>query len=251
MADEPMADFKTRLEGQLVGAAARPRRGRYARSPLPTPPLPWLAATAAAVVLAAVLAWHSTSPDHAAAPPEIRTRVDTTPRANAGFERQLKLLSVLRGWTRADNDPQVHAAVRAYTRLGMPVRTRYARLLGKAPGGDAFVLLPVLEFDRRRNGRRPTTKTVRDGLCLVRRGSQGGAGQCVTSAELAKGALWYALAGQVYGAVPDAVAAVRPAPGAKPVKVKRNFFVYPAPEPTIPAPVYLDAQGRELNLGGP
>jgi hypothetical protein len=74
----------------------------------------------------------------------------------------------------------------------------------------------------------------------------------VTTGELAKGELWSALAGQVYGVVPDAVAAVRPEPGAKPVKVRRNFFVYPAPRPRIGKPVFLDAQGREINLpGGP
>ena len=138
----------------------------------------------------------------------------------------------------------------------MPIRTGYARLLGKAPSGYAFVLLPVLEFDRLKpstmvDGKLPTPETIRDGLCLVRRGSQGGAGKCVTTAELEKGSLWNALAGQVFGVVPDSVAAVRPAPGAKPVRVKRSFFVYPAPEPTIPKPVFLDAHGRELKLGGP
>jgi len=245
-----MADFKARLERELVSAAGRPRRVRYARSPLPTHPLPWLGATAAALAVATVLALTGAEPPperSATTPTPVPTPAPLSPR----FDRQLQLLGILRNWRKADNDPQVHAAVREYTRAGLPVRTKYARLLAKAPGRYAYVLLPVLEFDRNTLGSGAKMQTVRDGICLVRRGPQAGAGQCVTTDELERGALWYALAGQVYGVVPDGVAAVRPEPGAKPVKVKRNFFVYPAPKPAIPKPAYLDAEGRELSLGGP
>jgi hypothetical protein len=243
-----MPDFKARLEHELVAAAGRPRRVRYARGPLPTHPLPWLAATATAIALAAVLGLHASAPrsEHPAAKP---TPTPTpAPRARQ-FDRQLRLLGILRNRTSADNDPQVHAAVRDYTRAGMPVRTGYARLLAKAPSRYAFALLPVLEFDRNTLGLPAKMQTIQDGICLVRRGSQGGAGQCMTTDELAKGELWFALAGQVYGVVPDSVAAVRPKAGAKPVDVRRNFFVYPAPKPRIGKPIFLDAQGREINLG--
>lgn len=243
-----MPDFKARLERELVIAAGRPRRVRYARGPLPTHPLPWFAATAVTLALVAVLGLYALTPpsERPAAKP---TPTPTPAPRSQRFDRQLQLLGILRNRTGADNDPQVHAAVREYTRAGMPVRTGYGRLLAKAPRRYAFVLLPVLEFDRNTQGRPAKMQTIRDGICLVRRGLQGGAGQCMTTGEVAKGELWFALAGQVYGVVPDSVAAVRPQPGAKPVKVRRNFFVYPAPKPRIRKPILLDSEGREITPG--
>jgi hypothetical protein len=86
---------------------------------------------------------------------------------------------------------------------------------------------------------------ARDGLCLMRRGTQGGAGICGSTDDLLSGRLWGALAGQVYGVVPDGVTAVQPLPGAPLVPVRRNFYVYDDPRESGPIPPPAWCRGSE------
>src|SRR5262249_37261274 len=119
-----------------------------------------------------------------------------------------------------------------------------ARLLGKAPSGGAFVLVPVRRFRLTEIDGAPArlrTRWVPDGLCLMRRGNQGRAGSCPATAALLARALSGSIAGQSYGVVPDGVVAVRPKPGMSPVPVSRNFYVYDAiPHAGPPAWCYPD-----------
>jgi hypothetical protein len=166
-----------------------------------------------------------------------------TPTATGGFARQLGLLGVLRDRRPRDNDPEVADSVREWRRYGP--RRGYARLLGKAPSGSAFVLLPVKRYHVM-IGTGARDEMARDGLCLWRRGTQGGVGVCGSTTDLLAGRLWGAVAGQVYGVVPDRVTAVRPLPGAQLVPVRRNFYVYDDPRERgpIPPPAWCDPTGR-------
>ncbi len=186
-------------------------------------PLPPVAALVAGVTLLIVLAGGQD--------PEIERRPAP---ATSGFAEQRALLGVLGRRQERDSHPQVRATLREYAELG----PRAGRLLGFAPSGGAFVLLATRRYVSS-VGRRP------DGLCLVRRGSEGGAGICAGTSELRAGRLQGALAGQAYGVVPDGVASVRPAGRDEPVPVRRNFYVYPV-RGSAGSPVWLDAEGKEI-----
>jgi hypothetical protein len=165
-----------------------------------------------------------------------------------GFQRQTALLEVLRRRTAADDDPQVAATVRDF-RDEQP-RVGSARLLAKTPSGSAYVLVPVRKYmasDSVAGGRPGRPKEARDGLCLVRRGAQGGAGTCVSTDDLLRGRARGALAGFAYGLVPDVVRQVRPRPGDPLVRVRRNFYVYDVSgwkRGLNNAPEWYDADGR-------
>jgi hypothetical protein len=168
--------------------------------------------------------------------PELNARVVSGP-ADDRFGSQLERLGVLRHESSRDHDRQVEQQVRDWRRYRP--RSRYARLLGKAPSGSAFVLVPVREYDVMldMSTAERAPQIARDGLCLMRRGTQGGAGVCGSTDDLLAGRLWGALAGQVYGVVPDGVTAVQPLPGAPLVAVHRNFYVYADPrERPVPPP---------------
>jgi hypothetical protein len=87
-----------------------------------------------------------------------------------------------------------------------------------------------------------------DALCLMRRGTEGGMGFCSTVDAMRRGQLFGALAGQVYGVVPDGVARVRPPASAAEIPVRHNFFAYSVhlTEPPFRQPVWLDAHGRVI-----
>jgi hypothetical protein len=158
-------------------------------------------------------------------------------------------LSVFRHATHRDQDPQVRQTVhemRLEHHLFRGVVATKARLLGKAPSGSAYVLVPVrhyLDASGFPAGRTPEWKT--NGLFLDRRGTQGGAGHMVSPAQFRHGELYGALAGYAYGVVPDGVVTVRAPGGRSAVKVNRNFFVYPARlRGPIPQPDWYDANGH-------
>jgi hypothetical protein len=156
---------------------------------------------------------------------------------DAGFDRQLRHFVVLRDRLPRDDDPQVRAQVRALRRSSAVkgVRTRYARLLGHARSGSAYVLIPVRRFAEGR----------RDGLCLFRRGSQGGAGRCLSTHAIRSGLAHDALAAETYGLVPDGVAFVEPRPGDALVRVRRNFYRYASRGTSrVRPPAWYDA-GRD------
>jgi hypothetical protein len=227
-----MADFKLQLQRELVDAAARrPARTHHRTSPAIVP------AVTLACIAALALALHPWSSDPG-----------SKPATRSAFAEQLALLGVLRDKHPADNDRQVLAETRNYTRAQMPVRPGYARLLGKAPSGYAFILLPVTHFTKLAPGKDGTfsPKTIRDGICLMRRGSEGGAGMCVTTRQLQAGELNGALAGQAYGVVPDGIVAVRPHGRTTTVPVNRNFYVFPAPAGNDFRVTWLDAQGNPV-----
>jgi hypothetical protein len=167
---------------------------------------------------------------------------------------QLALLRVLRSASRR-HDAQVRLTVREWADHG--ARGRFARLLGKAPSGSAYVLLPVQRYEVLGPGSSgansdPVVTERRNGLCLIRRGTEGGAGQCTSTLGLLRGELHGALAGFGYGVVPDGVARVRPLPGRPTVAVHHNFYVYPARGSRIANadPEWLDASGRSVPKDG-
>jgi hypothetical protein len=157
----------------------------------------------------------------------------------------LRSLSILRQPQALD--PQVEREVHSWRANVVPTGVLRARLLGIAPSGSAFVLLAVngwREYDfATRSDSRPY-----DALCLMRRGTQGGAGSCASVAQMRTGALFGALAGQVYGVVPDGVAQVRPKGSAVAIPVRHNFYSYSVRITTPPytEPVWADAQGRTV-----
>jgi hypothetical protein len=253
-----MTDFQTRLERELVAAAARDGRLRYARSPLPTRPQRLTAAAlavCASVLVLGIVGAVALRPAPRMKTPPVQPAPRTPPRGpvvtRSTFAEQLALLSVLRNPTAADRDRQVGYEARLWINAGTPVRADYARLLGKAPkSGKAFVLLPVTRFERygyTLGGPRTVTEIIYNALCLMRRGTQGGAGTCVSMPEFRRTGIFGALAGQIYGVVPDGVTAVRPSRGAAPVPVRRNFYVYSAKHrnPNL-RPAWLDARGNVI-----
>jgi hypothetical protein len=151
---------------------------------------------------------------------------------------------------------EVGHEVRSWLHGGSITAVRRARLLGRAPSGSAYVLLavsgwhdvisithhdhdPYLIFKQSRS---------HDALCLMRRGTEGGMGLCSTVEAMRRGALFGALAGQVYGVVPDGVARVRPPGSETEIPVRHNFFAYSAhlTKPPFPQPTWLDAHGRVI-----
>ena len=236
-----MSDFLDQYAAQFRAAAeAEARRGR-GRAVLVAPLL--IAGLAAGAITMGVLLNHV----------EKGVRVienPLPPMSDGGYVKQRVLLGVLRRKTEADRDPQVRQTVRDFR----DERARNGRLLGKAPSGSAFVLVATRRYPDARFGRgapvpgrldRPV-RWRRDGLCLMRRGTQGGAGHCVGTAGLRAGHLRGAIAGQAYGVVPDGVTHVRVPDREEPVPVRRNFYVYRVHGNPGPAPIWLDAKGQEV-----
>jgi hypothetical protein len=203
-----------------------------------------MAVTACAIVVVLALAGMAVLRPLPPEPAPLSERPPVVERST--FAEQRSLLSVLRERTAADADPQVALETEEWTRSGTPVRADYARLLGKAPkSGKAFVLLSVPHY----NGRLPgdPMKPIDNAVCLTRRGTEGGAGSCVSTPDFRRRGISSVLAGQVYGVVPDQVVAVRPQPGARPVPVRRNFYAYPvALRDASVVPTWLDAHGRTI-----
>ncbi len=216
------------IERELLEAARR----RYGTRPRPAWRSWRLLAPAAVALGLLAAAWVAvgTPAPRDIERPAVPPAADPPSVSPGGYARQRELLGVLRDRTAADDDRQVDAVVRGFRRHGP--RAEAARLLGKAPSGGAFVLVPVERFrvlDRRRKTPRDSRIEqipARDGLCLMRRGNQGGAGICGSTQALLSGSLTGAIAGQSYGIVPDGVLAVRPTPTSRKVPVHRNFYVY-------------------------
>lgn len=180
--------------------------------------------------------------------------------ADSSFAVQRAVLSVLRDREARDDDPRVRREIRDWRQVEhvRGVRAQYARLLGVAPSGSGYVLVPTESYDdpgrpdpatgRVRSRRRP------NGLCLVRQGTQGGAAQCYSTSDVLRGRARDQLAGFAYGLVPDGVHAVRPSPGDRPVRVKRNFYVFPwrwqERRNPAPDPEWLDAHGQVVRQDG-
>lgn len=234
-----MTDFLDQYARQFRAAAEKEasRGRRVSAAPLA------VAGLAAAAVAVAVVGNEADT---------VERDIDTTPRKIArpgGFGTQRRLLRVLRIPTRADRDPQVRGTVREYRDLG----PRTARLLGFTPSGGAYVLLATREYEEFIQPRPPIepgedfeTRTHRNGLCLIRQGTQGDAVQCLGTAAIRAGLLAGAAAGEVYGVVPDGVTHVVPPRGHPPVRVRRNFYRYPARGNPGPAPIWLDTRGDEV-----
>jgi hypothetical protein len=171
----------------------------------------------------------------------IRYRIAPASASADGFSAQRRLLRVLRRPTARDHDRQVAAQLRAMKNSGgvQGIRGRSARMLGKTASGYAYVLLASRRY---RSG---LGRWSRNGLCLTRRGSQGGAGQCQSTADLLAGRIHGALAKETYGLVPDGVVRVVPRAGDRPVQVHRNFYRYASRGTSrVRAPKWLDAHGH-------
>jgi hypothetical protein len=239
-----VADLQNRIEQQLVAAAHRRTRLRYARLPLPRPTT--LAGSAAATAIAlALVSGAAVIQRHSDGPTSDERPAVSAPAADS-FAAQLAALGVLRERTAGDDDPQVAKTVKGF---GPEARADYARLLDKAPSGSAFVLVPVKHYRQTTltNGRL-ITRTVNNATCLMRRGTQGGAGDCKTTAQLRAHGITGALAGQYYGLVPDGVAAIRLVRNGAPIPVERNFWVTPDPGRGVQIRIeWLDEQGRVLH----
>jgi hypothetical protein len=122
-----------------------------------------------------------------------------------------------------------------------------------APSGSAYVLMAVSGWRdyigmkiRPDGGWAIKRSPPHDALCLMRNGTQGGAGSCTTVEAMRRGALRGIIAGQAYGVVPDGVARIRPAGSATEIPVRHNFFTYSARprERPYPQPIWLDPHGR-------
>lgn len=227
-----MTDFLDQYATQFRAAAeTRSRRGHRLRRAVPAAALALLAAGAGAALL-----------DREPGPPPDEVEQTARPVPGGGWAEQRSLLGVLRDPRPEDRDAQVRRTMREYRELG----PRAGRLLGKAPSGSAYVLLATRRHHvtRVRDGV-PVTRRAPDGLCLVRRGTRGGAGACRGTAALRAGEFHGALAGQAYGLVPDGVTHVRPPRRDELVAVRRNFYAYPAGNDIGP-PAWLDAQGEEV-----
>lgn len=207
------------LEAALIDAARR-HRGR--QRPAWRRPVAGVLATGAVLALALALIVLLPGDD-------VEREATPAGPAAGGFTRQLDVLGVLRQRTAADDDPQVRQQVRDWKEL--QPRATYARLLAKAPSGGAFVLVPVRRIQR------PGGTYHRDGLCLMRRGTQGGVGICGSTEDLQAGNIRSAIAGQVFGVVPDGIKFVRPTEGAEGVPVRRNFYVYDDPRTSQRGPI--------------
>jgi hypothetical protein len=174
---------------------------------------------------------------------ERRHRVAPASASADGFSAQRQLLHVLRHPKARDGDRQVAAQLRALKTSGgvRGVRGRSARMLGKAASGYAYILVAARRY---RSG---VGRWSKNGLCLFRRGSEGGAGQCQSTADLLAGRIHGALAKETYGLVPDGVVQVVPRTGDRAVRVRRNFYRYASRGTSrVRAPQWLDAHGEPI-----
>jgi hypothetical protein len=177
---------------------------------------------------------------------EARSRIAAASASADGFSAQRQLLGVLRHPMARDRDRQVSAQLRAMENSGgvRGIRGRSARTLGKTASGYAYILVAARRY---RSG---IGRWSRDGICLIRRGSQGGAGQCQSTADLLAGRIHGALAKETYGLVPDGVAKVVPRAGDLPVRVHRNFYRYTSRGTSrVRPPEWLDVPGRPVAKG--
>jgi hypothetical protein len=174
---------------------------------------------------------------------EARDRIAPAAATGDGFSAQRQWLRVLRHPMARDRDRQVAAQLSALKHSGgvRGIRARSARMLGKAASGYAYILVAARRY---RSG---LGRWSRNGLCLFRRGAQGGAGQCQSTADLLAGRIHGALAKETYGMVPDGVVNVVPRAGDRPVRVHRNFYRYASRGTSrVQLPHWLDAGGQPV-----
>ena len=178
-----MADLESRIERELIAAAGRSKRLRYARSPLPRPAALAAVAASAALALGAIAAGSSLVNESPAPRPAIDERPVATPSPQGAEPRR----------TLKSPKPAPVELAASYSSLadgkvheGPPVRGRR----GDAEGRDATV----------------TIHGTSTGGCIAVMfdGDRGPGGSCFTVQNVKARTQWFTNGGILFVLVPDA-----------------------------------------------
>lgn len=176
-----MADLESRIERELIAAAGRPGRLRYARSPLPRPAALAAVVASAALVVGAIAASLSLVGESPAPRPAVDERPVATASPPSSDEQRAERLRTLRSPEPAPAELAASYASLADGKVheGPPVPGATVTIHGTSTGGC---------------------------IAVMSDGAQGPGGSCFTVRDVRATSQWLTTGGNLFVLVPDAAA---------------------------------------------